>query len=226
MQADRLAIGIDVAKRELVIAAVDHPSYGETIGNNAASIKRWLARIPADALVAVESTGSYHALAVRLAQQRGLTVYVLNPRDVCFYAKALSRGKTDRSDAQVISRYLREHHDHLRPFAPGTVAEQAIEQLMQRRERAVVHRDALLRSLGEVADLAACRATLAREFAALLGEIDRLIAAHIASQAELNEAATAAHHPWRRPTGRGFAVLPVSADWFYQGRRGGRVQWT
>lgn len=190
MQEDMLAIGIDVAKRELVIAAVDHPEYCRTISNDTTSIKRWLAHIPAHACVAVESTGSYHELLTHLAHGQGLAVYVLNPRDVRFYAKALGRGKTDRMDAQMISRYLREQHDHLHPFAPGTSAERAVQQLMQRRERIVVHRDGLLRSLDEVAGLAAHRAVLQQQFEALLCEVDRLIAEHIASQTELNEAAT------------------------------------
>ena len=48
----------------------------------------------------MESTGRYHALLAHLASQAGLKVYVLNARDVHYYAKALgTRAKTDGVDA-------------------------------------------------------------------------------------------------------------------------------
>ena len=61
--------------------------------------------------IAMESTGRYNGLLAHLAHQAGLTVYVLNARDVFFYARALGmRAKTNGVHADVIARYLAEHH--------------------------------------------------------------------------------------------------------------------
>lgn len=182
---DTLDIGIDVAKAELVIDAVGNPEYSGVIANTRSHIERWLARIPAGSRLAVESTGTYHRLLVSLAQARGLTVFVLNARDVYYYAKALGqRGKTDRTDAQVISRYLHEHHRHLHPFVSPTSVEQQIDQLLLRRERVAVHQDALKRSLRDLQGMPSI-ASLLQSFDAVLEDIDQRVAELIAEQQSL-----------------------------------------
>jgi len=178
---ERLNIGIDVAKAELAVGVIDHPELNTTIPNTAAAIKRWLRHVPQDARLAVESTGSYHRLLVDLAQVQGLETYVLNARDVHFYAKALGqRGKTDRTDAQVISRYLREHHPYLHPFRAGGRADQQITLLLRRRAQLVGQRGALQLSLRDVP-------LLASQLKALIAQFDHVIATideHITQQAQ------------------------------------------
>lgn len=182
---DLLDFGIDVAKAELVIGVVGKPEHDCVLANTQSEINRWLKRVPPGSRLAVESTGAYHQRLVALAQARGLTVFVLNARDVHYYAKALGqRGKTDRTDAQVLSRYLREHHEHLHPFVAGDPTEQRIDLLLQRRERVVVHQDALKRSLRELGDLQTV-APLQQALQALLAEIDQQITALVASQEDL-----------------------------------------
>jgi len=182
---DALDFGIDVAKAELVIGVAGKPEHDGVLANSRIEIDRWLKRIPPGSRLAVESTGVYHQLLVTLAQARGLTVFVLNARDVHYYAKALGqRGKTDRTDAQVISRYLREHHEHLHPFMAGDPTEQRIGLLLQRRERLVVHQDAIKRSLRDLDGLQTIEPLL-QAVQALLAEIDQQIAALIASQEDL-----------------------------------------
>ncbi len=183
-----LNIGIDVAKAELVIGVADHPQYNLAIANTASAIKRWLGHVPEHARLAVESTGPYHRLVVDLAQARGLHVYVLNALEVHYYAKSLGqRGKTDRSDAQVISRYLGEHHARLHPFQAGTRVEQSVERLLRRRAQLTAQRDAMRMTLRDVPELK-------QETAALLAHVDDFLAgiqAHIehalGQQAELLE---------------------------------------
>ena len=100
-------IGIDVAKATLEIATADATSPTQTITNDRTAISTWLATLPATAQLALESTGRYHELAVELAGGRGLRVYLVNPRALHHYAKAVHRGaKTDRLDARLIARYL------------------------------------------------------------------------------------------------------------------------
>ncbi len=185
---EALDIGVDVAKAELVIGVADQPEHNRTVGNAAGPITAWLEGLPAQARIAVESTGRYHGLLVELAQARGLAVYVLNARDVYHYARALGqRGKTDRGDAQVISRYLREHHGRLHRYCPGSPAEQEIGQLLRSRARVVVQRQSLLRSLQEVPGLQT--AALSTQLDDVLKQIDQRVAALIASQPELADSA-------------------------------------
>lgn len=181
-----LNIGIDVAKAELVIGVVDHPEWNGSIANTAAQIQRWLARVPVDARLAVESTGRYHKQLVELAQARGISTYVLNARDVHFYAKALGqRGKTDRTDAQVISRYVKEHHARLHSFLAGGQVEQQVEQLLSRRALLTRQRDALRQSLGDLPILDEPIQALLTEYGRLTTAIDDQVALQIRSQEQL-----------------------------------------
>lgn len=99
-------IGVDVAKDTLVTA-----TYGAgtsaTLLNSPASIKAWLRKLPADACIAMESTGRYHLELASCSKAAGLSVYVLNAMDVHHYAKAMGqRGKTDPLDAHLIAQYV------------------------------------------------------------------------------------------------------------------------
>ncbi|MGB6105543.1 MAG: IS110 family transposase [Pusillimonas sp.] len=188
---DVLNIGVDVAKAELVIAVQDHPECSATISNHAAPITRWLRTLPTGSRIAVESTGEYHRELVSLAQQHGFSTYVLNARDVYFYAKALGqRGKTDRTDAQVISRYLREHHAHLYRFAPGGATEQEINRLLRRRVVVVAQRDSLEHALQGLQCLDKPVRQLLAQFDAVLTAMDQEVQALIQGQAELAAAST------------------------------------
>jgi transposase len=177
MQVPIMFVGADVAKAELVVA-VHGRAACRCIPNNTHAISAWLRELPAHSCLAVESTGRYHQLLAQLASAAGLQVYVLNARDVHFYAKALgARAKTDRVDAHIIARYLAEQHSRLRPWrAPSALLSQ-VQQLLGQRWTAVTKRTALRESLqGGDAAIAIEVAGLDEAFAALLKAIDRRIA--------------------------------------------------
>jgi transposase len=187
MQHELVFKGVDVAKDELVIAT--EPAAAQVkLRNERAAITKWLRTLLPGTFIAMESTGRYHQELAQLAIQAGMKVYVLNARDVHFYAKALGkRGKTDASDAQVIARYLGEHHQRLRPWAPGTAAQQRLIEMLRRRAVMERHLSAIDDSLEDVADLARQKAALARYADKLLGTIDEKIQALIASDASMHE---------------------------------------
>jgi transposase len=107
----------------------------KTIGNDSPRIRAWLRTLPAGCAVAVEATGGYQDLLVRLAHAQGLAVYVLNPLDVHHYAKACAvRGKTDRLDAQLIARYLQREHGRLRRWQPPSPRALQVQALLRERE--------------------------------------------------------------------------------------------
>lgn len=146
MQLPTTFVGVDVSKASLDAAVAG--SGGRTLlANTSAAIDAWLAKLPAVAIIAAESTGPYHQLLVQRCQHAGRPVYVLNAKDVYFYAKGLgSRAKTDRLDAQVIARYLAEHHQKLHPCAPVSQAQSEVEKLLRQRALLVSKRVALRQS--------------------------------------------------------------------------------
>ena len=181
MQQPPLYIGVDVSKAELVIAmGADRGPI--TIANDPQAISNWLGQIPAQALIAMESTGRYHGLLAHLASQGGLTVFVLNARDVFFYARALgTRAKTDGVDAGVIARYLAEHHARLHPWQAGSALQVRLQELLTRRAQVVVHRSALRQVFTGIELRGAQTTSLQSAFDALLESIDEQVQALIAS---------------------------------------------
>lgn len=132
--------GIDASKDELVIAR-DGDSTVCRIPNSRSAIGAWLKTLPDQSRLGIEPSGRYHLLLADLAVRRGLAVYVLDPRRVHHYARALGyRGKTDRIDAQVIARYLACEFERLRAYQPPTPAQRRIDTMLRRRAKLVVMR--------------------------------------------------------------------------------------
>lgn len=189
MQEAKIFWGVDVAKAELVISRHLATGAAMAIGNDPASINRWLKGVPANSYVAMESTGRYHAQLAKLALAAGMRVYVLNAKDVYFYAKALgARGKTDASDSAVIARYIAEHHAALHSWVPGTPVQQRLMDLLERRATLVKHRVSLRQTLGDTPELAAEAQGLDAHFDALLAALDAQVKALRASDARLEHA--------------------------------------
>lgn len=174
MQPLPVFIGVDVSKDELVIARAGQPLC--RVPNDAPGIHAWLRGVPAHALIAMESTGRYHGLLAQLSAQAGLKVYVLNARDVFFYARALgTRAKTDRVDASVIARYLAEHHEQVHPWQPASAAQQQLQELLKRRAQVVAHHSALKLSLAGIEVQGDALHGLKGAFDALLRSIDEQV---------------------------------------------------
>jgi transposase len=187
MQESNLYIGVDVSKAELVIAMGPQRRPCSVV-NDAPSISRWLREVPAHALIAMESTGRYHGLLAHLASQAGFQVFVLNARDVFFYARALgTRAKTDGVDAGVIARYLAEHHDQLHPWQPANPLQQRLQDLLTRRAQVATHRSALRQVFADVDQQGIETDKLQKAFDALLHSIDDQVRALIASDAQMAE---------------------------------------
>ena len=187
MQVPLHFIGVDVSKAELVIA-----THGQddrlSVPNECTAIQQWLRTVAPGSLVAMESTGRYHQLLANLAAATALPVFVLNARDVYFYAKGLgARGKTDRVDSGVIARYLAEHHDRLHPYHAPSAPQAELEQLLGQRWTVVTKRTALRESLQACgASIAQAASQLDAAFAALLHALDGRITALINADAQLH----------------------------------------
>ncbi|MGH8504119.1 MAG: IS110 family transposase [Gammaproteobacteria bacterium] len=132
-------------------------------------------------MLGVEATGGYHELLAGLAVAAGLTVFVLNPKDVCHYAKACgARAKTDRVDAALIARFVAHEHRQLHPYCSPTPAQRRLQQLVKRRAKLVALKGALTLSLQGVPDLAAELKAVLMRFNALLAKLDATLACRVA----------------------------------------------
>lgn len=177
MQDIEVFVGVDVAKDALVVATSDQQAC-RTIANEAGAINAWLHELPHGAALAMESTGRYHQLLAALAHAAGLQVYVLNARDVYFYARALgARAKTDRVDARLIARYVAEQHRRLHPWQASDPTLVQVQRLLGLRWTVVSKRAALQQSWQDCeAALAAQVRALQEAIAGLLQGIDGRIA--------------------------------------------------
>lgn len=188
MQVNPLVFGVDVAKAELAVARCGRTEVRQVI-NDVAAIDEWLLEVPRGSIIGMESTGKYHQLLARRAHAAGLGVYVLNARDLFFYAKALgARAKTDRVDARLIARYLVEHREKLHPWQPAAPLRDRLEDLLRRRAVVVAKRDGLRQTLGGCIDLGAELKELDEGFRKLLRALDDKVQALIRSDNELRTA--------------------------------------
>lgn len=169
-------IGVDVASRHLDIACYASPGV-QRLANTDGAIAPWLRTLGAGSVIALESTGRYHERLALAAHASGLVVYLLNPRDVRHYARAMGlRGKTDRLDAQVLARYAAHERSQLRAWTPPSAELHCLEELLRRRAVLVKHQAAIRQSLADSSALLAQAEPLMAQFAQLIDAIDGQIA--------------------------------------------------
>lgn len=167
-------VGVDVAKDFIVAACADQSGSFRKILNQARELRAWLKTLPAGSRIAMEATGRYHGLLADLAHQAGFTVYVLNPKDVWYYAKGLGRrGKTDRIDAEVIASYVADHHAKLKAYVPISLEQRAVDRLLKRRAHLIVLQRAARATTEDVPECRRQVNSLLQRFDALIAEIDR-----------------------------------------------------
>lgn len=185
MQTDALFVGVDAAKATLDVY-VEGDGRRDRLANDSDSIDRWLEGLPAQAQIAVESTGRCHLCLAQRAHDLGHLVFVLNARDVYFYAKGLgARGKTDRLDAEVVARYLAEHHARLKPWQPTAPALARLRELLRCRAGVTSKRESLRQLLRDVPEVDAESRALEGSISALLGRLDAELDALVAQDPKL-----------------------------------------
>lgn len=172
-----IVIGCDVSKAWVdVCDARAAASWSPRIANTQAHIESWIETLPAGCRVGMEATGTMHELLARCLVQAGHTVYVINPRWVHAYAKALGlRGKTDRGDARLIARYVAAEAGHLHPYLPPRPEQAELRRLLLRRIELAKLRSATRMSLGEEAS------GIVEQFTLVMRQIERRIQGLIAA---------------------------------------------
>ncbi len=175
-----LDVGVDVAKDAVVVACARQSFAAHSVANTVAGLRAWLKRLPAGSRIGVEATGGYHQCLADLAHEMGLVVYVLNPRDVRHYARAVGvRGKTDPVDAALVARYVAHEHARLHPYQPLSPQQRKLDRLLKRRAKLVALKTALRLSLQDAPELRTELKATVQRFDALLRAIESQLAALI-----------------------------------------------
>jgi transposase len=171
-QVVKITLGIDVAKDQHLIY---NWQTGQTIrlANQRSDIKPWLKTLHGPVRLAIEPTSHYHLAMVDEALALGHEVYLVNPRQLAHYRKAVNmRHKTDPLDAQLLARYLEHEADQLRPFQPRDPRAQRLWRLILHRATVVKTQQQLQQSFADVQVSVRGVLTQLRE---LLVRIDRQI---------------------------------------------------
>jgi transposase len=119
----------------------------------------------------MEATGEMHELLATKLVKHGHTVFVVNPRWIRHYARGLGlRGKTDRSDAALIARFVASEGSKLHPYEPPSPQHKELRKLLLQRRKLVELKTATHQSLGGNAR------GLVNQFNRVINEIEQRIA--------------------------------------------------
>lgn len=183
MTQDAVFVGIDASKLKLDVH-VDPSGESFSISNDTAGIKQLGLKLAglSPRGVAVEASGGYEKAVAKGLFAKGLPVYIVDPAQVRYFARALRRrAKTDPIDAAVIARCLAATIAELRLFTPDPAAER-LAALADYRRRLIAEKTGLL-SYRDVADDRTVRAMVARQIASLalrIATLDKSIVACVA----------------------------------------------
>lgn len=135
---DLVTIGIDIAKSKFDAAILREDRYRDRRFDNTPSgfeeFLGWLKRQGVQTgLVCLEATGTYGEALTRCLHQAGIAVAVINPAAAkAFGAAALSRTKTDRSDARLLARFAAAQRPT--PWTPPPENLRKLQLLLKRLE--------------------------------------------------------------------------------------------
>jgi transposase len=135
MTSDAIAVGIDVAKDDVVIAVT--PSGEQwTSTTTPDALEQAMARIAAlrPTVVVLEATGGYEAPVAAAGAAAQLPIAVVNPRQVRAFAQALGRtAKTDAIDAHLLAAFGARVQPAVRPLPDADT--QALAAVVTRRRQ-------------------------------------------------------------------------------------------
>jgi transposase len=107
-------VGIDISKKYF-----DAEINGRVCryDNDRKSFKKIIKHLPANSHCIMESTSTYGNKLAYALHEAGHIVYIVNPVQVSSYAKMkLSKVKTDKSDAKLITEFAKANLQDLRPY--------------------------------------------------------------------------------------------------------------
>lgn len=207
MKANILLVGIDVGRRELVVAI----RSGEQIhvlrfANDPVGRRHFVAAMLRRAAsgttirVALEATGPYSfELALLLSKTARFEVSVINPKTIKHFLRAQgARGKTDQIDARGILQYL-----ELMPFRPWSAPAPvllALQAIARRLYQLNVERTREANRLEALEVLGAAGRTVAADLRRAIRQIDRRMEKLEAAAVELFRSDAVLHRKYELVT--------------------------
>jgi transposase len=127
-------------------------SAGEVLPHAPPAIAEWVGRLRrrfGDRPIAVALEQQRGPLMALLLQFPTLVLFPLNPHQLASYRKALFPGgsKSDPEDAELLARFVREHHPRLRAWRPDDETTRQLARLCELRRHAVDARTRLVQQL-------------------------------------------------------------------------------
>lgn len=156
MDAAALVVGVDVSKHTLDVV-VGSSGRVRQFTNDGAGIDRCITLFSSekDVLLIVEATGGFEHALVAAATTKGISVVVVNPRQVRDFARSTGQlAKTDQIDARMLALFGERVRPEPRPLPDETLAAlqalvarrvQIIEMLVAERNRLGFSRDTYVR---------------------------------------------------------------------------------
>jgi len=137
-----LFVGADVAKDKIDFS-ID--GYDLQTANDPEALRKLFEtlekHLTGSLVIACEATSRYHHSLLRVALEQGLEVYQLNARQVRDYAKSHNLlAKTDRLDAAVISRFIKDRREEHRPVKSDWIEGEIGLQLHSRVRHLIAQR--------------------------------------------------------------------------------------
>ena len=145
----QIVVGCDVSKEWI---DVHREGVTSKVANTASALRRLSQALPAGSIVGMEATGEFHIKLADSLAQHGHTVFVINPRWIRNYARSVGlRGKSDRTDAALIARYVEAEQARLHPYCPPSAGHRELRKLLLQRRKLVELKVATRQSLGNTA---------------------------------------------------------------------------
>jgi transposase len=125
-------LGIDLSK-EWISTELFPSGQTETVARTQEALQEWIAKLPSGIMLAVmEASGGYEALPAALLHEAGISVAVVNPRQVRGFAVALNlKAKTDEIDARLIAQFAHDIHPSPKPM--NSPNQDQLKELLSRR---------------------------------------------------------------------------------------------
>ncbi|HET7612706.1 MAG TPA: IS110 family transposase, partial [Steroidobacteraceae bacterium] len=143
-------VGIDVAKGELVVAALPGDESW-AVENDEKGVGVLVERLKREtlALIVLEATGGYELRAVSALAAEALPVVVVNPRQVRDFARSTGQlAKTDRIDARMLALFGERVRPEVRVLADED--QRSLDQLLTRRRQVLEMLTSERNRLGQV----------------------------------------------------------------------------
>lgn len=148
-------IGVDVSKATLDVCLLESGvSTSVSIKNSVQDVRKYFREFFKDSpkgkvYLCLENTGLYNWTLYKAVESYPVELYVVSPLHLK-RSQGLTRGKTDKIDAERIAGFIQRHHHELKPYKVPSLVQRKMSVLMAQRKRLIKMKATLDKSLNEL----------------------------------------------------------------------------